>query len=80
MNANKVILVTGTTSGFGRLTAETLARQGHTVYAAMRQSSGKNLAAAQELVSLAEKEALKLSVVDLDVADDALVTHAIEDL
>lgn len=80
MNANKVILVTGTTSGFGRLTAETLARQGHAVYAAMRQSSGKNLAAAQELVSLAAKEALKLSVVDLDVADDVLVTRAIEDV
>jgi NAD(P)-dependent dehydrogenase (short-subunit alcohol dehydrogenase family) len=80
MNTHKVILVTGTTSGFGRLTAETLARQGHAVYAAMRQSSGKNLAAAQELVSLAEKEALKLSVIDLDVADDVLVTRAIEDI
>ena len=80
MNTHKVILVTGTTSGFGRLTAETLARQGHAVYAAMRQSSGKNLAAAQELVSLAEKEALKLSVIDLDVADDTLVTRAIEDV
>ncbi len=78
MNANKVILVTGTTSGFGRLTAETLARQGHAVYASMRQSNGKNLAAAQELVSLAEKEALKLRVVDLDVTDDASVTRTIE--
>lgn len=80
MNATKVILVTGTTSGFGRLTAETLARQGHAVYASMRQSNGKNWAAAQQLVSLAEQEALKLSVVDLDVTDDASVIHAIEDV
>ncbi|HLV97665.1 MAG TPA: SDR family oxidoreductase [Ktedonobacterales bacterium] len=80
MNANKVILVTGTTSGFGRLTAETLARQGHTVYASMRQSNKKNLPAAQELMSLAEQEALNLSVVDLDVTDDASVTHAVEDI
>src|SRR5258708_16165195 len=80
MNTNKVVLVTGTTSGFGRLIAETLAREGNHVYASMRHSNGKNLAAAQELLSLAEKEALKLSVVDLDVTDDASVTQAIADI
>ena len=31
-------------------------------------------------MSLAEKEALKLSVIDLDAADGALVTRAIEDV
>ena len=37
MNQSKVILVTGSSSGFGRLTAETLARQGHQVYATLRE-------------------------------------------
>lgn len=78
MNTNKVVLVTGTTSGFGRLIAKTLARQGHDVYASMRHSTGKNLPAAHEFVSFAEREALKLSVIDLDVTDDRSVTQAVE--
>src|SRR5579859_3696503 len=77
MNTDKVVLVTGATSGFGRLTAETLAREGYSVYASMRQSTGKNQAAAQQLSSWAAEKALKLSVLDLDVTDDGSVQAAI---
>ena len=41
----QTILVTGSNSGFGRLIVETLARQGHVVFAGMRESTGKNAAA-----------------------------------
>ena len=35
---SKIILVTGTSSGFGRLTAEALAKAGHIVYASVRRA------------------------------------------
>ena len=72
MNTTKVVLVTGTASGFGRLIAETLAHEGYYVYASMRGSTGKNKAAAQQLVSLADEKALNLSVIDLDVTEDEI--------
>ena len=37
-----IVLVTGSTTGFGRLGVETLARGGHHVFAAMRDVNGKN--------------------------------------
>ena len=77
MNTNKVVLVTGTTSGFGRLISETLARKGYQVYASMRHSTGKNQAAAEHLVSLARDEALDLHVIDLDVTDDSSIQQAV---
>jgi NAD(P)-dependent dehydrogenase (short-subunit alcohol dehydrogenase family) len=64
-----VVLITGTSSGFGRLTAETLARGGHHVYAGMRQIGGRNASAAAELSTLAEREDVVLRVVPLDASD-----------
>lgn len=72
-----VVLVTGSNSGFGRLTVEALARRGHAVFAGVRGSAGKNAGAAGELRGLAEAEGLPLRVVDLDVTDDASVEGAV---
>lgn len=74
----QTILVTGSTSGFGRLTVETLARQGHTVFAGMRGVADKNAQAASELQTLAESKHLPLHIVEIDVNDDASVTDAID--
>ncbi len=73
----QTILVTGSTSGFGRLTVETLARQGYTVFAGMRAAAGKNAPAAEELRALAQREALALHSIEIDVTDDASVERAI---
>jgi NAD(P)-dependent dehydrogenase (short-subunit alcohol dehydrogenase family) len=54
----QTILVTGSTSGFGRLTVETLARQGYRVFAGMRAAAGKNAPAAEALRARAQREAL----------------------
>src|SRR5260370_23854232 len=59
------ILVTGSTSGFGRLMVETLARQGYSVFAGMRDMAGKNRPAAEALRPIAEREQLDLQLVDL---------------
>jgi NAD(P)-dependent dehydrogenase (short-subunit alcohol dehydrogenase family) len=77
-----VVLITGTSSGFGRLTAETLARGGHRVYAGMRAVGGRNAGPAGELAALAEREQLDLHVVPLDAGDetslDTAVTSVVE--
>jgi len=71
------VLITGTGSGFGRLTAETVARQGHRVYAGMRALESRNATAAAELTALAEKHSLDLRVVPLDASDAASVDQAV---
>ena len=45
----KKILITGTNTGFGRMFADTLLKNGHTVVAAMRDVDGRNKEAADGL-------------------------------
>jgi len=78
MGVTDVILITGTSSGFGRLMAETLARKGYTVYASMRQVAGRNAAAGDALRTLAEREGLSLHVIDVDVTDEGSVERAVQ--
>jgi NAD(P)-dependent dehydrogenase (short-subunit alcohol dehydrogenase family) len=71
---SKTILITGTSSGFGRDTAETLHGAGHTVYASMRGTQGKNREAAEALRKLGIK------TVELDVSDDASVEAGVKEV
>jgi len=68
---SKVIPITGASTGFGRDTAETLARAGHSVFASMRDIAGKNRAHAEALAHQA------VETVELDVSDDASVEAAV---
>jgi NADP-dependent 3-hydroxy acid dehydrogenase YdfG len=78
MISQQSILVTGSSSGFGRCISQTLARQGHRVWATMRQTAGKNAAAALALQSWAQTENLALQVLELDVCDDASIQAAVQ--
>jgi NAD(P)-dependent dehydrogenase (short-subunit alcohol dehydrogenase family) len=77
ISPKQVVLVTGASTGFGRLIAETLARKNYQVFATMRNVNGKNAGPAQELRELAKRESLGLHVVELDVTDDGSVEDAI---
>ncbi len=77
LSEKKVILITGSSHGIGRYTAEILAREGHTVYATMRGIDRRNAPARTALTKLAETEGLDLRVLELDVTDDASVEAAV---
>ncbi|MFT3768142.1 MAG: SDR family oxidoreductase [Minicystis sp.] len=76
MTANKVALVTGTSTGIGRGVVEALARDGYTVFAGMRDPDGKNRAARDEIAALAAA-GLPIAAIALDVTDDASVSAAV---
>src|SRR6202140_2753294 len=78
MNSRQVILITGSSTGFGRLFTDTLARKGHTVFATMRDPGGRNAKNAAEIRALAEKNSLPINVLELDVTDDASVGRAVD--
>ena len=70
----KTILITGASSGFGRVTAETLAASGHKVFAGFRSIEGAKKQVADELK---EKN---IEILNLDVTDQASVDGAVAQL
>lgn len=77
MNTRKIIVITGASSGFGNLTAKALARAGHTVYAGMRETSGRNAPRVAELADLSAAEGIDVRGIEMDVQDQASVDQAI---
>ena len=73
MKAEKVAVVTGTSTGIGYETSVILARNGFLTYATMR-----NLNKSENIKSIATKEKLPIYVKQLDVTDDASVKNAVQ--
>lgn len=75
--AGKSVLVTGCSSGFGRLGALHYARLGATVIASMRNLDGGKRPEAQSLAAEAARDKLALQIVEIDVMDGALVAAGV---
>lgn len=69
----KIVLITGTNSGFGWLTAHSVADLGHKVYATMRDSNGKNAAKAEAL-----SQVENVTVLDVSLTEETSVTNAVD--
>ncbi|HEX8289108.1 MAG TPA: SDR family oxidoreductase [Pyrinomonadaceae bacterium] len=74
----KVIVVTGTSSGFGALAARALAQAGNTVYASMRETKGRNAPKVDEIKKYAADNSVDLRALELDVASENSVNAAIQ--
>ena len=76
--SRKVVVVTGASSGFGKLTVLELARRGHTVVATMRDVDGRNALIRSELIDAAKAEGYELQVFEMDVVDEVSVNSTID--
>jgi NADP-dependent 3-hydroxy acid dehydrogenase YdfG len=63
-----VIVITGASSGFGALTARALAKTGHTVYASMRDTTGRNASHVEAAKQFSQENNVDLRTVVLDVS------------
>src|SRR4051812_23186530 len=74
----KIIVITGASSGFGALTARALGKAGHTVYASMRGTTGRNAPQVEAAARFAKENNVDLRAIELDVASQASTDAAIE--
>lgn len=71
----KVILITGTSSGFGAMMVNRFSAAGHTVIATMRGTKSKNAVIAETLAKLPG-----VDVMELDVTQEESVAHAVQQI
>lgn len=72
-----VVLLSGCSSGFGRLGALAFARAGYRTVATMRRLASDHADAAAALGAVAADEGLDLALLEIDVADDASVADGV---
>lgn len=75
-----IIVVTGASSGIGALSARALARNGHTVYAGMRDTGGRNAPQVEAAAAYAKEHHVDLRSVELDVSSQDSADAAIESI
>src|ERR1700732_570326 len=76
----KVIVITGASSGFGRLSANALAKAGHTVHAPMRDTAGRNAPQIADVKKFAHDNKVDLRPIELDVSSEKSIEAAIRQI
>ena len=74
---SQIALVTGASSGFGRMIANALAGAGHIAYASMRGLSGKNAHQVEEVGAYSREHGVDLRAVELDVQSEEAAAAAV---
>lgn len=75
-SSNKVVVITGCSSGFGEGAVKAFADKGYRVWGTLRDAAGRNLNKKKQLESYSNS----ISVLDMDVTNDASVARAFESI
>lgn len=76
--SNNIVVITGASSGFGALTARSLAAAGDIIYAGMRETAGRNAPQVQATVDYSREHGVDLRAIEMDVNSQESVDSAIE--
>lgn len=78
MNSNQIVVITGASSGFGALSARAVAKSGNTVYAGMRETTGRNAPQVQAAADFSKENGVDLRAIEMDVNSQESVDAAIK--